>query len=181
MAGTVERIEVAEADRRAVAEMEASAKEQAEHRLVVEAVLASLEPVCDEVSASAQPEVARLTTVAHLATTVAGRLRAPAPTALALAARLHPTPAVAGTPLPAALAAIAELEGFDRGSYAGPVGWVDARGDGDWAVAVRCATVDGRRARLVAGAGIVAGSRPDGEWAETSVKLDPMLRALVRP
>ncbi|HVL28067.1 MAG TPA: chorismate-binding protein, partial [Acidimicrobiales bacterium] len=100
--------------------------------------------------------------------------------ALALVAALHPTPAVGGSPRDAALAAIAELEGFDRGLYAGPVGWVDRRGDGDWAVALRCARVDGRRAVLSAGAGIVAGSDPEQEWTETQAKLEPMLRALVR-
>ena len=75
----------------------------------------------------------------------------------------------------------APLEGFDRGRYAGPVGWVDARGNGEWAIALRGAQLDGARARLVAGAGIVAGSEPDAEWAETQAKLEPMLRALVRP
>ena len=81
-------------------------------------------------------------------------------------------------PPEAALAAIAELEGFDRGLYAGPVGWVDARGDGDWAVALRSATLDGTQARLVAGAGIVAGSDPDAEWDETEAKLAAMRSAL---
>ena len=80
-----------------------------------------------------------------------------------------------------ALDAIRALEGFDRGRYAGPVGWVDARGDGEWAIALRGAELDGARARLVAGAGIVAGSDPEAEWAETQAKLEPMLRALVRP
>jgi menaquinone-specific isochorismate synthase len=119
--------------------------------------------------------------VAHLATPIRGRLHAPVPGALELARLLHPTPAVGGTPRPAALAAIRALEGFDRGRYAGPVGWVDARGDGEWAIALRGAELDGARARLVAGAGIVAGSEPDAEWAETQAKLEPMLRALVRP
>jgi menaquinone-specific isochorismate synthase len=77
--------------------------------------------------------------------------------------------------------AIRALEGFDRGRYAGPVGWVDARGNGEWAIALRGAELDGSRARLVAGAGIVTGSEPDAEWAETQAKFEPMLRALVRP
>ncbi len=85
---------------------------------------------------------------------------------------------MAGLPLAEALAAIARLESFDRGLYAGPVGWVDARGDGDWAVALRCASLDGSRARLAAGAGIVADSEPDDEWGETEAKLEPMLAAL---
>jgi menaquinone-specific isochorismate synthase len=76
---------------------------------------------------------------------------------------------------------IDRLEGFDRRGYAAPVGWVDARGDGEWAVALRGAELEGTRARLVAGVGVVAGSDPDAEWAETEVKFEPMLRALVRP
>ena len=170
-------------DARLVAAMAASAKEQAEHRLVVDAVRAGLAAICDDVTAGARPEVVRLSTVAHLATTVRGRLQDPSTSALAVAARLHPTPAVGGVPRAAALAAIAELEGFDRGVYAGPVGWVDARGDGDWAVGLRGATLDagGRRARLVAGAGIVAGSDPDAEWEETEAKLASMRSVLTRP
>jgi len=133
------------------------------------------------VSASARPEVARLATMAHLATTIAGRLRDdPPPSALAVADRLHPTPAVGGWPRDVAVATIADLEAFDRGCYAGPVGWLDGRGDGDWAVALRCATVSGPRAELAAGAGIVTGSDPAAEWVETQAKLEPMLRALVR-
>ena len=92
-----------------------------------------------------------------------------------------PRPRSAARPARPRSAAIRALEGFDRGRYAGPVGWVDARGDGEWAIALRGAELDGARARLVAGAGIVAGSEPDAEWAETQAKLEPMLRALVRP
>jgi isochorismate synthase len=123
--------------------------------------------------------VVRLTTVAHLATEVTAALTEPLPTALELAGLLQPTPAVAGTPRDAALAAIAALEPFDRGRYAGPVGWVDAAGDGEWAVALRCAELHGRRARLLAGAGIVPGSDPDAEWAETEHKLRTLLEVLL--
>jgi menaquinone-specific isochorismate synthase len=181
MAGTAPRGDTLDDDRRMVARMKSAGKEGREHRVVVDAVRAALVPVCEEVSASARPEVARLATVAHLATTVAGRLKAPWPSALALAGMLHPTPAVAGSPRGAALSAIGELEDFDRGGYAGPVGWVDSRGDGDWAVALRCAHIDGTAARLFAGAGIVAGSSAGAEWAETQAKLEPMMRALVQP
>lgn len=178
MAGTVAQGGTADDDRRLVAAMAASAKEQTEHRLVVNDVRAKLGLIADRAPQSRGPEVVRLSTVAHLATTVGCRLRDPATSALDVAALLHPTPAVAGVPGPAALAAIAELEGFDRGLYAGPVGWVDARGDGDWAVALRSATLDGTRARLVAGAGIVTGSDPDAEWDETEAKLAAMRSAL---
>jgi menaquinone-specific isochorismate synthase len=179
MAGTVERGGSRADDRRLVSRLRSSAKEQDEHRLVVEDVERRLAEVCAEVFVKG-PEPVALSSVTHLATTVTGRLDASAPTALGLAGVLHPTPAVAGSPRQTALATIAELEGFDRGAYAGPVGWVDRRGDGDWAVALRCAVIDGRRATLSAGAGIVAGSDPEAEWTETQAKLEPMLRALVR-
>jgi len=178
MAGTVAQGGSPGDDRRLVAAMSASGKEQNEHRLVVDDVRAKLRTLGDHPSQTKGPEVVRLSTVAHLATTVRCRLRDPSMSALDVAALLHPTPAVAGVPLDGALAAIAELEGFDRGLYAGPVGWVDARGDGDWAVALRSATLDGTRARLVAGAGIVAGSDPDAEWDETEAKLAAMRSAL---
>ena len=178
MAGTVAQGGSPGDDRRLVAAMAASAKEQTEHSLVVDDVRAKLRALSDQPSETEGPEVVRLSTVAHLATTVRCRLRDPSVSALDAAALIHPTPAVAGVPVEAALAAIAELEGFDRGLYAGPVGWVDARGDGDWAVALRSATLDGTRARLVAGAGIVAGSDADAEWEETEAKLAAMRSAL---
>ncbi len=101
-----------------------------------------------------------------------------APSALALAAALHPTAAVCGTPTDVAMELIRELEGMDRGRYAGPVGWVDARGNGEWGIALRCAEIDGRRARLFAGGGIVAGSDPAAELAEAQAKFRPMQDAL---
>lgn len=179
MAGTVERGGSRADDRRLVGELRSSVKEADEHRLVVEDVAARLRAACEEVFVKG-PEPVALSSVTHLATTVTGRLGPPPVSALGLVAVLHPTPAVAGEPRDAALGTIAELEGFDRGLYAGPVGWVDSRGDGDWAVALRCAVLDGRRAVLLAGAGIVAGSDPEAEWTETQAKLEPMLRALVR-
>ena len=103
------------------------------------------------------------------------------PSALQLVARVHPTPAVGGTPTDEAVAYIAEVEGFDRGRYAGPVGWMDARGDGSWAIALRSAHVDGDHASIYAGAGVVAGSRPGTELEETQLKLQALLAALVRP
>jgi menaquinone-specific isochorismate synthase len=178
MAGTVRRGDTPEEDAALVAGLRRSGKEAEEHRLLVEAVVSALAPVCAEPPTAGEPDVVRFPTVSHLATRVSGVLREPAPSALALAGLLHPTPAVGGLPRAAALAAIAALEGFDRGLYAGPVGWVDANGDGEWAVALRGAQLDGRRARLVAGAGIVAGSDPDAEWAETEAKLRPMLAAV---
>ena len=178
MAGSVRRGATPEEDEALTAGLRRSVKEAEEHRLLVEAVVAALAPVCADRPAAGEPDVVRFPTVSHLATRVRGVLRRPAPSALALAGLLHPTPAVGGLPRAEALATIAALEGFDRGLYAGPVGWVDAAGDGEWAVALRGAQLDGCRARLVAGAGIVAGSNPDAEWAETEVKLRPMLAAV---
>jgi menaquinone-specific isochorismate synthase len=171
---------VADSDEALLA-LAASVKDTREHRFVVDGIVDVLAPRCADLHADATPEVAVFGPVAHLATPIRGHLASPAPSALDVARLLHPTPAVGGTPRRAALDAIRALEGFDRGRYAGPVGWVDARGDGEWAIALRGAELDGARARLVAGAGIVAGSDPDAEWAETQAKLEPMLRALVRP
>jgi menaquinone-specific isochorismate synthase len=180
MAGTVPRGATAAAEARGLARLTGSAKEAVEHRLVVDAVAEGLAKVADRVEV-AHPEVVRLPNVAHLATEVTADLTEPLPSALELAGLLHPTPAVGGSPRDAAVAAIAALEPFDRGRYAGPVGWVDAAGDGEWAVALRCAALDGRRARLLAGAGIVPGSDPDAEWAETEHKLAAMLEVLLGP
>jgi menaquinone-specific isochorismate synthase len=155
-----------------------SVKDSREHRLVVDGVLEALAPVCDELNAAREPDAVTFSSIVHLETPVHGQLSEPAASALDLARRLHPTPAVAGTPRDVALTVIAALEP-DRGRYAGPVGWVDARGDGEWAVALRGAELNGNRAVLRAGAGIVAGSDADAEWAETQAKLEPMLHALI--
>jgi menaquinone-specific isochorismate synthase len=120
-----------------------------------------------------------LANVTHLATALTGWLPAPAPSAIDLATRLHPTAAVGGTPREDALALIRSLEAAPRGRYAAPVGWMDARGDGEFALALRCAQLDGANARLWAGAGIVAGSEPAAETAETAAKLDAVLTAIL--
>jgi isochorismate synthase len=114
----------------------------------------------------------------HLSTRFRGHLVDPAPSALDLALALHPTPAVGGEPTDAARDVLAQLEGFDRGSYAGPVGWVDAAGNGEWAIALRCALLDGAHATLYAGAGIVGASEPDAEVDETDRKFRAFLDAL---
>jgi menaquinone-specific isochorismate synthase len=165
----------------AVRRLRASNKDAREHRPVVEAIVAILAPLCDHVDAVPEPEIALFPPIAHLVTPIRGLLHSPAPDALSIALMLHPTPAVGGTPRATALDAITRLEDGARGRYAGPVGWVDARGDGEWAVALRGAAIDGAHALLYAGAGIVAGSDPDAEWRETEAKLEPMVRALVRP
>ncbi len=178
MAGTVSR---AGGDDDRVEGLAHSQKDRREHQLVVDAVVRALETCCDAVRADGVPVLARLTDVAHLATRIEAVTADSGPSALELARLLSPTPAIAGAPRDAALAFLARLEPFARGCYGGPVGWVDSRGDGEWAVALRGAELHRRRARLLAGAGIVAGSDPDAEWAETEAKLTPMLRVLVTP
>lgn len=167
-------------DEEAVARFLASAKDRAEHQAVVDEILKVLGPRCESVTAPGTPSLVRLHSVAHLGTLIEGTLREDraAPGALELVAQLHPTPAVGGVPRDAALRCIEELEPFDREAWAGPVGWVDAAGDGRFVIGIRSVALDHDRARLWAGAGIVAGSQPEAELAETTVKLAPVLEAL---
>ena len=156
-----------------------SAKDLAEHRPAVTSVRHVLDPLVTDLHVDDHPWLLRLANVQHLATRVSGTLQAPVH-ALELAGRLHPTAAVGGTPRDVALTMISELETIDRGRYAGPVGWVDADGDGEPAIALRCAELDGTRARLFAGAGIVADSLPESELEETRLKLRAMQSAFER-
>ena len=154
----------------------ASEKERWEHRLVVEAIADALAPHCAELSVPSVPQLCTTRTMWHLGTRIAGRLAQPEQmSAAALAALLHPTPAVGGTPTAAALRLIREFEPVDRGFYAGAVGWTDAAGDGDFYVSLRCADIAGASARIHAGGGIVAGSDPAGEMEETSAKFRAIL------
>lgn len=162
----------------AVARLLASEKDLVEHRLVVEAVAAGLAARCTDVEVPARPSVVRLRSDARLGTLVRARAGGGPSSALHLVAELHPTPAVGGVARDAALACIAELEPIDRGYWAGPVGWVDGRGNGEWILAIRSTTLAGQTARVFAGAGIVAASDPGAELAETTVKLRPVLDAL---
>jgi menaquinone-specific isochorismate synthase len=157
-----------------------SAKDAHEHQLVVDAVVAALRASCADVSAVG-PSLLELADVSHLATTVTARTDSATTSIADLVAALHPTPAVAGTPREQALESIAALEPAPRGRYAGPCGWIDRDGDGEFVVALRGGEVDGTCAVIHAGAGIVTGSDPVAEWAETQQKLTPMLQALVRP
>jgi menaquinone-specific isochorismate synthase len=149
-----------------------SVKDRHEHRLAVQSLVDSLRPLCVELNAPAEPVPLVLPNVTHLASDVTGTLPAEAPaTLLELAAAVHPTAAVGGTPRDVAVPLIAALEGMDRGRYTGPVGWVDANGDGELGIALRCAMLDGPVARLFAGCGIVADSDPDKEVREAAAKL----------
>lgn len=181
LAGTVARSGDAHGDEVLVAGLMGSSKIRHEHRVVVEAIATTLRSVCDELTVPDEPSVLGLRNVSHLATRIAGVLSAGAPSALGLVSRVHPTPAVGGSPTEAAIPYLQKVEGFDRGRYAGPVGWVDSRGDGCWAVGIRSAEVHGAEARIFAGNGIVAGSDPRAELAETQLKLQALLAALVRP
>lgn len=155
-----------------------SEKDRREHALVAEFVADTLQPFCRDLDVPPGPSLVQTRTLWHLSTRVRGTLRDPEISSLQVALALHPTPAVCGHPGAAARRALRQLEGFERGLFAGLVGWCDASGDGDWAVAIRCAEVERSRLRLFAGAGIVAGSTPDSELRETGVKLNTLLGAL---
>ncbi len=181
LAGTYPRSGDPAVDRQLAAKLLASPKERREHRYAVDQIADVLHPLCRELAVPEAPVVLPLRNVVHLGTDIRGRLDEPAPTALELAALLHPTPAVGGTPTVSALDWLAEHENLDRGRYAGPVGWVDSRGDGSFAVGIRSAEVSGANARLFAGVGVVEGSDPRTELIETQLKLQALLAALVRP
>jgi salicylate biosynthesis isochorismate synthase len=177
IAGTIRRDEDSDVEAALAAELLASDKDREEHDIVVETLRSVLEPVATEIRIAPSPVVARFGTVQHLLTTVEGRLKDRAGI-LALAGLLHPTPAVGGEPRGLALELIAEHEGFDRGWYAGPLGWVGADGDGEFVVALRCAVVAGRGAALFAGCGIVADSDAAREWEESRNKMQVVAAAL---
>jgi isochorismate synthase len=181
LAGTVPRGDTARRDADAQRDLARSAKNREEHRYVVEEIAAALAPWCSELLVPDEPSLVAFRSVAHLGTRIEGHLRAPAATALDLLGSLHPTPAVGGTPRSEALDFIAAHEAGERGYWAGPVGWVGAAGDGEWMIGIRSATLlDDRSAvTLRAGSGIVAGSEPGAEAAETDVKLATVIEAVV--
>jgi menaquinone-specific isochorismate synthase len=186
LAGTAPRSGDPEADRAAEAALFSSEKERSEHRTVVTAIGAALAPVVDELEVPDEPGILELRNVSHLHTKIRGRLRplpvrAELPSALELAALVHPTPAVSGYPVDLALEYLAKAEDLDRGRYAGPVGFLRANGDGELHLGIRSAFVDGTVARLLAGVGIVADSEPEAELRETQLKLQALLAAAVRP
>jgi menaquinone-specific isochorismate synthase len=182
LAGTAPRGAGAE-DQRLADALIGSAKDRAEHALAVDSLVRALEPYCTTLDAPAEPDLLTLANVRHLASDITGTQRRRGPRGAAglleLIGAVHPTAAVCGTPTRDAAAVIAELEGMDRGRYAGPVGWLDARGDGEFGLALRCAELVGDdSARLFAGCGIVAGSDPAAELAETQSKFAAFQAAL---
>lgn len=179
LAGTIRRTGDDSVDLALAARLARSSKDLEEHDYAVRSVAEALAPYCTSMNVPDSPFVLHLPNVMHLATDVAGRL-ANGADSLRLAASLHPSAAVCGTPRRTADALITELEGFDRDRYAGPVGWIDASGDGEWGIALRSGRIDPadpRSMRLYAGCGIVAGSEPTDEIAESNAKLMPMKNA----
>jgi len=180
LAGTIRRSSNSDRDDQLAAALMGSDKDQEEHIYAVESVASALAKHCTDLEVPEQPFVLQLANVQHLATDVTGQLANPV-TALALAAALHPTAAVCGTPTERAQATIAELEGMNRGRYAGPVGWIDPEGNGEFGIALRCAQVEDdtfMRLRLFAGCGIVTGSTGEAEVAESQNKFAAMKDAL---
>jgi menaquinone-specific isochorismate synthase len=181
LAGTIRRTGDDEADLARAAILAHSSKDLEEHEYAVSSVAHALAPFCSSTNVPDVPFVLHLPNVLHLASDVTGVLAATESTSLSLAAALHPTAAVCGTPTDAARELIRRIEGMDRGHYAGPVGWLGADGDGEWGIGLRSAELDPtdpHRLRLFAGCGIVAASDPDSELAESRAKLVPMHDAL---
>jgi len=156
----------------------ASRKDQVEHAVVIDYVVETLRPFCTSLDVPAGPELVSTPAIWHLRTPITGELADADVTALDLAAALHPTPAICGTPTEESRDLVQELEPFDRDYYAGAVGWVDAAGDGEWAVAIRCAEVAETSMRLYAGGGIVPASDPRAELDETTAKFRTLLAAM---
>jgi isochorismate synthase len=178
LAGSIARGETPEQDEKLARRLLRSGKDRIEHDVVVGAILQALDPVClDLAPAPEAPIIVRNRTVQHLATPITGRTR-PGISAVDVVGRLHPTPAVGGYPTDAALAAIRAREGFDRGWYAGPIGWCGPDGDGHFCIGIRSALVTGNEAILYAGCGIVADSDPETEYGETCLKLKAIGAAL---
>lgn len=178
LAGSARRTGDAAEDQRRTETLLASDKDLREHRFVVEAILDGLAPLCSRLQAPPRPSLQATATMLHLATRITGTLKDATVSSATLAGILHPTPAVCGTPRLPALQAIRELEPFDRGFYAGAVGWTNAAGDGDWYVAIRCARVQGNAMHLFAGAGIVADSQAALEVDETAAKFMALRNAI---
>jgi menaquinone-specific isochorismate synthase len=182
LAGTISKTRNDEKDLALAASLARSSKDLEEHMYAVRSVAESLAPFCSSTNVPDSPFVLHLANVMHLATDVTGAI-SEGPThvdVFTILEKLHPSAAVCGTPTNTAAKVIADLEGMSRGRYAGPVGWIDARGDGELGIALRCGQIEEKEIRLFAGCGIVAGSDPRRELAESQAKFAPMLNALGR-
>jgi isochorismate synthase len=178
LAGSARRAADPQQDEAVGQMLQDSGKDLREHAYVVDAVREALGPLCERLDVPERPCLMTTASMWHLSTAIEGELADSGVSVLQIACRLHPTPAVCGHPTDAARTLIASLEPFDRGLFAGLVGWCDAEGDGEWAVTIRCGIVRGDELRLFAGAGVVADSSPAAEWKETGDKLATMLRVL---
>ncbi len=177
MASSIGRGKTEAEDQLLAEKLLASAKEQHEHQVVIEAIQRKLEPLTTQLNIPDQPEIAKFSNIQHLKTNIRGKLTH-ASSILSVLSALHPTPAMGGAPRQAALEWIETSEPFPRGWYASPVGWLDAQGNGMFVVAIRSAVTNGKETQLFAGAGIVADSEPEREWAEIQLKFRPILEAL---
>ena len=175
LAGTAARSADPEVDAQQIASLHASAKDRVEHQITIDWLLTELLPFCSYVDAEPEPSTLTLANVHHLGTLVEGVLSEPAASILDLVDAVHPTPALGGAPQADAVELIEELEGFDRGRYGGPSGWVDSSGNGQFAVSVRTAQVRANHATIAAGVGVVAQSDPQAELEETQAKFRAML------
>jgi isochorismate synthase len=183
LAGTTPRTGDPVTDDELARKLLASIKDQVEHRVVIDVIHDMLLPHCSYLDWEPEPSVVKVANVQHLGTLIEGHLRDRHPHIIDLVRELCPTPALGGHPRADALDLIDQVEGFDRDNYGGAIGWIDARGNGTWAVAIRCASLstDRTTAVLTAGGGIVADSEPMLELAETQAKFQAMLSAIVRP
>nr|WP_205598980.1 isochorismate synthase [Aeromonas rivipollensis] len=178
LAGSARRASEPAQDEMVARDLLASRKDQHEHKLVIDEIRRVLTPHCRELAIPQKPTLMSTDTLWHLGTPIAGQLHGSDASVLSLACQLHPTPALCGYPTDLARQFIREQEPFRRALFSGIVGWCDSQGNGEWAVVIRCGVLDGHQVELFAGAGIVAGSDPAMEWAETGTKLGTMLKAL---
>ncbi|MCK8498065.1 isochorismate synthase DhbC [Myxococcus fulvus] len=178
LAGSAARSPDPVEDQARAARLLESPKDLHEHAVVIDAVAEAMRPFCRTLEVPTRPSLVSTQTMWHLSSRIVGELADPSISSLTLAMALHPTPAVCGFPTELAHEAIGHIEPFDRGYFTGTVGWCDANGDGQWAVTIRCAEADESSLRLFAGAGIVAGSKPESELAETEAKFRTMLQAM---
>jgi len=178
LAGSAKRHPLQHQDEMICQALLSSAKDLYEHKLVIDDIEKILQPNCSDLAVPAQPTLLSTEVLWHLSTYIEGRLKEQQTNVLSIASKLHPTPAVCGYPTALAHKLINLIEGFDRGLFAGMVGWMDADGNGEWVVTIRCGVIKQNKIRLFAGAGIVEDSCPESEWAETQTKMQTMLRAL---
>ncbi|MBJ7539333.1 isochorismate synthase [Marinomonas transparens] len=178
LAGSAKRLQNAEADRQAAETLAQSVKDQYEHRLVVESIRSSLMPLVESMKIEAEPSLISTPTMWHLSTHIEATLAADNEFSIFdFIKSMHPTPAMCGTPTLLAKDHIETLEPHQRGFFSGLVGWCDAQGNGEWAIAIRCAEVSANKVKLFAGAGVVPDSTPESEWLETSAKMRTMINA----